>query len=515
MQNRILSVLTLLIVAVAIGTAPAIAFAAPSPVTLTIISPHPDTIKTEYGGAFSTYYQNLTGQPVNLKWIDVGGTTNDVNYIQSNFAATPNGIGIDLFFGGGVDPFVALADQGLLVPYQIEKPANLTQIPATLGGIPVYDSKYRWYGVFLSGFGIIYNKQLLKQMGLQEPKTWEDLTNPKLKGWVASADLNSGSTHMCYEIMLQGYGWEKGFRLATLIGANVKSFLSSSGLVPTAVSSGDAAYGLCIDYYAWAQINQVGADKIGYALPTGLTTINADSIAILKGAPAMDVAKSFVSWVLSAPAQRIAMQKVGSVGGPTKVAVGRMCVIPSLYTKIPAADNIVPVNPFQVTAQLPYNATKGSLRYSFVNDLLTSTMVDTHEKLSDAWAQIIGTNKTLVDAGLPTTKIGQAIDTLTKVPISEKAGLNASLYWSNQALRNSYITQWHTSTRQSYDDSISQAIAAASLALSSTIQTINSLKVDAQNNLYYGLVGGTVLGIVLGIVIMAFVGRRREASAVK
>ena len=136
MENRILSILTLLIVAIAVGTAPAIAYAAPSPVTLTIISPHPDTIKTEYGGAFSTYYQNLTGQPVNIKWIDVGGTTNDVNYIQSNFAATPNGIGIDLFFGGGVDPFVALADQGLLVPYQIEKPANLTQIPATLGGIP-------------------------------------------------------------------------------------------------------------------------------------------------------------------------------------------------------------------------------------------------------------------------------------------------------------------------------------------------------------------------------------------
>ena len=515
MKKQTLSIITLLVLAVAVGMAPATVYAAPAPATLTIISPHPDTIKTEYGAAFNTYYQSLTGQPVDMKWIDVGGTTNDVNYIQSNFAATPNGIGIDLFFGGGVDPFVALADQGLLAPYKVEKPANLTEIPPTLGGIPVYDSKYRWYGVFLSGFGIIYNKQLLKQMGLPEPKTWEDLTNPKLKGWVASADLTSGSTHMCYEIMLQGYGWEKGFRLATLIGANVKSFLSGSGLVPTAVSAGDAVCGLAIDYYAWAQISQVGADKIGYALPTGLTTINADSIAILKGAPDMDVAKTFVSWVLSRPAQKIAMQRVGSVGGPTKVAVGRMCVIPALYTTIPAADNIVPVNPFQVTAQLPYNATKGSIRYSFVNDLLTSTMVDTHEKLSDSWAQIIGTNKTLVDAGLSTTKIGQAIDALTKVPISEKDGLNASLYWSNQAVRNKYITLWHNSARQSYDDASNQAIAAASLALSSTIQTINSLKVDAQNNLYYGLVGGVVLGIVLGIVIMAFVGRRREAAAVK
>jgi len=477
-------------------------------IDIKIISPHNDFIKEEYGKAFNDYYYTTFGNNITISWVDVGGTDADVNYIRSNFASTPSGIGIDLFWGGGVDPYIALANEGLFTAYQVEAPANLSKIPATLGGIPMYDSQYRWYGSALSGFGIIYNKVLLATKGFPVPKTWEDLTNPKLKGWVASSGFESGSTHMCYEIILQGYGWEKGLKIATLMGANIKSFPASSSAIPKAVSAGDVAYGLAIDFYAWAEISKVGADKIGYVLPAQLTTINPDSIAILKGAPNMDVAKRFVSWVLSTPAQKLWMQKVGSVGGPTKNVLGRMCVIPELYTSIPAADNIVPVNPFLVTAQLAYNATKGSLRWSLVTDLLTSTIVDTHETLKGAWGDIIDTNTTLVNAGISSPKIGQAVTKLAQSPITEADAMNASNYWSSSTLRNKYIAQWHTFAGQRNAD-------ASSLAISAAIDTIGTYKTQAQNNLYYGLGGGAGVGLILGIAIMYLVGRRKEAAAVR
>lgn len=493
-----------------------------SPANLKIISPHNEFIKDEYSRAFSSYYNRTFGETVTVDWVDVGGTDADVTYIRNGFKATPDGIGIDLFWGGGVDPYIALASEGLFVPYQVEAPANLSKIPKTLGGIPMYDSQYRWYGTALSGFGIIYNKVLLNQKGFPEPKTWEDLTDPKLKGWISSAGFESGSTHMMYEIMLQGYGWDKGLKIATLLGANVKSFPASSGAVPKAVSSGDVAYGLAIDFYAWAEINSVGADKIGYVLPAKLTTINPDSIAILKGAPNMVVAKRFVSWVLTEPAQKLWMQKVGSVGGPTKKPLGRMCVIPDLYTKIPASDNIVPVNPFQVTEQLAYNASKGSLRWSLVTDLLTSTIVDVHQTLSSAWGDIIAANKSLADAKMSSPKIGQAIDKLTQVPISETDALNASKYWADATLRNKYIAQWHTFALQRYAEAHTLAVQASIEGETNLLgqiaayrNQIATLNTQAQNNLYYGLGGGVVLGLVVGVVVMVFVGRRREVAAVK
>lgn len=470
-------------------------------VTLQIISPHPSVLRDEIRRAFIAYAAANLSQSVDINWIDVGGTTNDLNYIQTSFTSTPSGIGADLFFGGGVDPYISLANLGLLQTYQVSSNV-LSNIPANINGVPIYDSQYRWYATALSGFGIIYNKVLFQQMRLPAPKTWADLANPQLKGLVASADLSSGSIHMCYELMLQGYGWNNGYKIIQLIGANVKSFVSSSTLVPSEVSSGDAACGLSIDYYAWAQVSTVGADKIGFVFPANLTTISPDSIAILKGAPNLSLAQQFISWVLSKPAQKLLMQRVGSNGGPTNGAIGRMSVIPSLYSEIPAADNIVPVNPFQTTGLLAYNATKGSLRYSIVNDLLNSTMTCNHDKLVDAWNEIIAVNKTFNDAGLSNIQINQAITTLTTVPISEKNALTASLSWSNQTLRNSYIIQWQTFSKQSYSNASNTALAALP-------QASNTLKITAQNNLYYGLSIGITIGLVLGILIMAFPRHRK------
>ncbi len=518
MRKTSLLVLALILLPLVAGFFPAVVHA--SPAKLKIISPHNEFIKDEYSRAFSAYYQAKFGEPVDVEWVDVGGTDADVRYIRSGFAATPTGIGIDLFWGGGVDPYIALSEEGVFETYQVEDEI-LSKIPKTLGGIPMYDSKYRWYGTALSGFGIIYNKQLLSQMKLPEPKTWEDLTNPKLKGWVGSAGFESGSIHMMFEIMLQGYGWEKGLKIATLIGANVKNFPASSSAIPKAVSAGDVAYGLAIDFYAWAEISKVGADKIGYVLPSKLTTINPDSIAILKGAPNMVVAKRFVSWVLTKPAQKLWMQRVGSAGGPTKNVLGRMCVIPDLYDEIPAADNIVPVNPFKVTEQLAYNATKGSIRWSLVTDLLTSLIVDSHEALKAAWGDIIEANKTLADAKISSPKIGQAIDKLVEAPISEASALNASKYWSDATLRNRYIAEWHVFSQKKYADAHRLAVEASIEGEKSLLQRIEAYKaeaeagrIQAQNNLYYGLGGGVVLGLVIGVVVMTFIGRRREVAAV-
>ena len=250
----------------------------------------------------------------------IGGTSGDVKYIESQFQSnvTGGGIGLDLMFGGGVDPFIKIASEGYFTPYQLPD-TILSQIPKDLSGIPMYDPSYQWYGAALSGFGIMYNKPVLQKLGLPEPKTWTDITTPAAKGWVSSADTRqSGSTHMAYEIMLQGYGWEKGWQVITEIGANTKSFPTSSGTVPGTVSSGDVAYGLAIDFYAWAEIAKNGADKVGYVMPDGLTVINPDSIAIIKGAPNMDLAQRFEEFVLSDTGQTLWMLPAGASGGPQK-----------------------------------------------------------------------------------------------------------------------------------------------------------------------------------------------------
>jgi len=484
--------------------------------TLKIISPHWEGIRVEYERAFDEYYYALTGKHVDIEWIDVGGTSDIIAYVDSAFAASnEETCNIDIWWGGGVDPFIDQKAKGHLYSYKV-KDEILNLIPPDISGVPMYDAEdYTWYGTALSGFGIIYNKAVLKIEGLPEPKTWEDLTRPELRGWVGSADpRHSGSTHMAYEIILQAYGWEKGLEICTKLGANVKTWPESSSSVPKSVAAGDIAYGLAIDFYAWAQVAKVGADKIGYVMPEGLTVVNPDSIAILKGAPNLELAKAFVEFTLSKEGQKLWMLPVGAEGGPQKYLLGRMSVIPSLYDEL-GEQSVVPVNPFKMKSVLTYNSTLGSLRYVLVNDLLGAMIIDTHADLVSVWGEIIGINKTLSEAGITSEHITKAIETMGSAPLTESEALTLASQWSDQSVRNKYISEWHSFALDKYKSASEQAKLAAIELTQHFKKLIAQMETEKQNNLYMGLGGGLILGIIVGAAIAYYMTRRKEIAAVK
>jgi len=483
--------------------------------SIKIITPHPEGIRVEYEAAFDAYYFSTKGSHVDIEYIDVGGTSDIVSYVNAAYAANnEETCRIDIWWGGGVDPFIDQKRRGHLYSYKISD-ATLNDIPADISGIPMYDKDYTWYGTALSGFGIIYNKVVLQTEKLPVPKTWEDLTNPSLRGWVGSADpRNSGSTHMMYEIMFQAYGWEKAMRTSTMLGANVKSWPTSSSAVPKSVSAGEVAYGLAIDFYAWSEISLVGADKVGYVIPEGLSVINPDSIAILKGAPNLELSKAFVEYTLSRPGQKLLMLPKGDPEGPKQFLLGRMCMIPALYTEL-QGKTIVPVNPFAVKSVIKYNETLGSLRYVLLNDLIGATIIDTHKELISVWSEINGVNQTLSKAGVTSTKINDAINKMGSAPLGESDATKLAGSWGDAAIRNKYLTDWRTFALKKYDEASDLAKLAATDMLTYFQGIINRLESDKNNNLYMGLGGGAVVGIVIGFALAYYITRRKEIAAVK
>jgi ABC-type Fe3+ transport system substrate-binding protein len=439
---RKLSIALLLMLSLSV-LIPAITLVAAQPIELKILSPHWEGIRDEFKAAFEAY-ESTQGKDVEVTFADLTGTSTIVNFIDSEFTNTPDGIGFDILWGGGVDPFIVQAEKGQLQGYQVPA-AILDEVAggeASIAGVPMYDNVYdppRWYGTALSGFGIIYNKAVLAAEGLPEPMTWLDLTKPEIKGWVGSADpRHSGSTHMAYEIILQAYGWDEGLELATLLGANVKTWPQRSSAIPKSVGAGDIAYGLVIDFYAWSEVNKVGADKIGYVMPEGLTVINPDSIGILTGAPNLEIAQDFVDFVLSEAGQKLWMLPPGADGGPTTETLGRMCVIPDLYTDL-AAETIVPTNPFEITNTLDYDATLGSARWSLINDLIGALIIDSHTDLVSAWSTIIEANQTLQNAEISSTKIEEAVTKLGSAPLTEAEALE--LDWDDPQVQNTAISE--------------------------------------------------------------------------
>jgi ABC-type Fe3+ transport system substrate-binding protein len=407
---------------------------------LVILSPNPESVKIEFKQAFIRYYQEQTKEAVDIEWLNTGGGTQDqLQYIRTQFEKNPEGIGVDVFWGGGADPYMDLKSHRLLQPFVL--PRKIIQaIPPVCAGMPVYDPEQEWYGTALSGFGIIYNRELVRKMRLPEPKTWEDLASPKLYNLVACGDPRlSGVAHMMIEIILQAYGWEKGFDIITRMCANIRSFSDSSALVPASVGLGEALYGLAIDFYAWSEIQKDGPERVGFVMPEGLTVVTPDGIAILRGAPHLKLARAFVEFVLSEDGQLLWVMPAGEPGGPTRYPLNRISVLPSVHKRC-GAKCTVPLTPSDFKAQMNYDTKKGSIRWSVLNDLLGALMIDTHSELTEAWQAVIAKK-------MPP----EAVRKLCSVPVTEMEAMTlAEAKWKESAFRNKKIAEWIDFARKRY-----------------------------------------------------------------
>jgi ABC-type Fe3+ transport system substrate-binding protein len=355
--------------------------------SLSILTPHGDNIRQEVGAAFQAWHQTRYGDAPEINWIDQGGTSEDLRYVQSRFAKTPSGIGIDLFFGGGTPPFRTLAGSGLLQGHALP-PALLATVPVEVGGSTVYSDSEGWYGVALSAFGILYNRTLLDRKGLPIPVSWLDLADPKADQWVAGVDpRGSGSAHVIYEIILQKFGWEKGWDLLMRIAANSSHFTRGASAVLPLVSTGEAAYTIAIDQYAWSLIEKTGRDRVGFALPAGETVTTPDPAAILKGAPHPETAAHFLEFLLSERCQWLWSLKAGIPNGPARLSLNRMSVLPKVADKLDSSNSFVSGNPFREAERMDwrYSDSLTESRWALVNDALGLWMVDSHDAAHAVW----------------------------------------------------------------------------------------------------------------------------------
>lgn len=355
---------------------------------LIIVSPHWEGIQYEFTRAFERHHRERTGETVRLRWRDLGGTSQIEKAINSLFEINPKSAGIDVFFGGGIDPFESQKAKGQLAPFRLPDEV-LAALPAEVGGFPIIDKDFMFYGSALSSFGILENRRVVRIMNLPPVKVWEDLCNPRLFSWVSSTDpRKSGAAHMIYEIILQAYGWHRGWEIIYQSSGNVRQFEQSSSGPTKQVSLGEAAYAMAIDINGMTQQAFLGIENVKFSIPEGVSVINPDGIAILKGAPNRDLAEAFVTFVMSREGQALWMTPTGAPGGAERFGISRMGVLPELYDN-DLTGLLVPTNPFKARFTFTYNTTLGSRRWSLVNALMGQTIIDVHPHLVRAWRAII------------------------------------------------------------------------------------------------------------------------------
>lgn len=422
--------------------------------TLVIISPHNESIRQEFGEAFAAYWKATTGRSIYIDWRTPGGTSEVRMVLDAGFKAAQEtkreGIGMDVFFGGGEPDFSGQAKQGHLAPLRVFDSNEDISIPETFTGERYIAQDHTWVGTCMSQFGICYNPDVLKRLGIHQPKQWSDLGDPAYAGTLALADpTKSGSVARTFELVVQGQmnevlkqelvkpgealntGWKNGLNLIQKMAANARYFTDSASKIPLDVGQGNAAAGMCIDFYGRSYAEELttkdGHPRLVWIAPEFGTTLSADPVAVLKGAEHMEVAQCFVEYCLSDEGQTLWFGKPGTPGGPKYKALHRMPIARDAYTREKLVLSTMPnANPYQDPGNFTYDRNLTGSAFNTLRQLVKIMCIDSHEEMKSAWSA-------LREAGMPPDACAVFFD--TSMVSYDKAGHGDPLLDSKDPLK--------------------------------------------------------------------------------
>lgn len=373
----------------------------PDAVKLVVATRHDSTIWQKYRDYFA---KSPLGASVGIT------SPNQIEFLQPSTyygvatALNNSFVGASVAWGGGPTLFNNLIQDDLL--RSIDDPELLAWINSNVSDVIAgaemkkYDNnELKWVSAAISSFGFTVNNKTLEERNLPFPTTWEDLASPDFFTKSSENNIAMGnapdttSNTRIYQIILQKFGWERGWEIIYSMAGNSKIY-DGSVTTRSAVETGDVAVSMTIDFYG--VIAMAENPDCQYVIPDGGSIVNGDPIAIAKNAPDLDAARAFVKYVLSEegqalwldnrinrlPVRQDAFQTAMTLNGSdSNIVPEQVLVVENLYNKTMENEGIL----FDEDLALSLEET---MRYHF-----EATITSVHNKLRDAWTSIVNNYK--------------------------------------------------------------------------------------------------------------------------
>ena len=300
---------------------------------------------------------------------------------------------IDVAWGGGPVVFDIINNENLLSPLAGD---NITPIldslPDEISGAPAKrfkDGEVVWVGSAISSFGFTVNTEFLETEGLPEPATWGDLGNETYAQYplypsvpaIGTADptLSTSNTRM-FEIILQTYGWEEGWKLMTRMAANSRIFDRSESVRDAAIQ-GTIGAGTTIDFYGYtAQLEE--PDLCKYVLPEDGTAVNADPIALVSTSNDVEASLAFIAWIISPDGQKVWLDET----------INRMPINPDVFDTDLGQTRLDLEESYQATMEATTIEFSDELALSYETAMMfyfKGTLVEAQQDLITTWLELI------------------------------------------------------------------------------------------------------------------------------
>jgi phosphoglycerate transport regulatory protein PgtC len=290
---------------------------------------------------------------------------------------------VDVYWAPSPRNFLALAKEGGFQRLTLATGS----LPFGIGGFPISDPAGYYAGFEMAGYGFAVNPQRLQQKGLSQPTDWTDLTDNKWKDEIILPQPSKiGFAPLMVDIILQSYGWERGWAILQAIGANAQLIGERGGNIADDIGKGQASVGLSIDYLINIAIAKGAPITFAYPAVGGYSIAH---IAVLKNAPHANQAQAFVEFALSPDGQKILFDP----------RIRKLPVRPSVYAAKPNGS----FDPFTAKITLPaiFNPQRALTRQDLNNVLFDLLITDTQLQLREVLDTITRAERAAAKAADP------------------------------------------------------------------------------------------------------------------
>ncbi len=249
----------------------------------------------DYLAAASENFEKLYGIKVQYQRLSTGEVQSKIEEEAGN----PSG---DVWFGGTTDPYNVAAGEGLLEPYEAENASHL--ISDTYR-----DADGQWYGIYKGILGFMVNQDELDRMGIEAPKDWADLLDPKYKDLIWLSNYNTaGTAKLVVNTMVQKFGHDEGIKYLVDLDKNIQVYTKSGSGPSKNVGTGECVIGIGFLHDGITQIEDNGYGNISLIIPSSGTSFEIGATAIFKGCKHPNAAKLWIEYALSPDCVELAAQ---------------------------------------------------------------------------------------------------------------------------------------------------------------------------------------------------------------
>ncbi|QYX55365.1 putative 2-aminoethylphosphonate ABC transporter substrate-binding protein [Roseovarius sp. SCSIO 43702] len=224
--------------------------------------------------------------------IKINWVRDSTGVVTAKLLAEKNNPQADVIWGLAATSLLLLKSEGMLEPYKPE-------------GVEKLDPKFvdksdppAWVGMDAWVAAVCFNTVEAEKLGLPQPTSWKDLTDPVYKDQVIMPNPNSSGTgFLDVSSWLQMFGEDEGWAYMDALHENIARYTHSGSKPCKLAAAGEIPIGISFAFRG-AKSKADGA-PIEIIVPEEGVGWDMEAIAIVAGTDAPEAARTLVDWTIS------------------------------------------------------------------------------------------------------------------------------------------------------------------------------------------------------------------------